>query len=92
MYVSKNQFRAGDAVIITDIHPLDVHFAKKDLLVSKKAFILATPDPRWQRSHKMKDWYSLPLKIGEETYWFWAVKVEKETDTYFITEDDEKAL
>lgn len=92
MYVSKNQFRAGDAVIITDIHPLDVHFAKKDLFVSKKAFILATPDPKWQRNKHMKDWYSLPLKIGEETYWFWAVKVEKETDTYLITEDDEKAL
>jgi len=92
MYVTKNEFKAGGTVIITDIHPLDVHFSKKDLLVSKKAFILATPDPRWQRSYKMKDWFSLPLKIEDETYWFWAVKVEKETDTYLITEDDEKAL
>ena len=92
MYVSKNQFRAGDAVIITDIHPLDVHFAKKDLLVSKKAFILATPDPRWQRNKHMREWLSIPLKVDDETSWFWGVKVEKETGTYFKTEDDEKAL
>ena len=92
MYVSKNQFHAGDAVIITDIHPLDVHFAKKDLLVSKKAFILATPDPKWQRNKHMKEWLSLPLNVADETFWFCGVKVEKETNTYLITEDDEKAL
>ena len=72
----------GDEVIITEIHPNDTHYNKKDLLLNKKAFILAPPSKNWIRNKHMKEWLSLAVKIDDEVFWFWGVKVEK-YDPYF---------
>ena len=66
----------GDEVIISDIHPQDVHYSKKDLLMSKKCFIFAPPTKEWVRNKYMKEWQSLALKIDGEVWWFWGIKVE----------------
>lgn len=72
----------GDEVFITDIHPKDPHYGKKDLLLSKKCFILAPPSDKWVRNKHLKGWLSLALKVDDEELWFWAIKVEKH-DPYF---------
>jgi len=72
----------GDEVYITDIHPGDPHYNKKDLLISKKAFILAPQSKEWIRNRHMREWLSLALKIDDEIWWFWGIRVQKH-DAYF---------
>lgn len=84
----KSEFSKGDAVIITDIHPRDGYFLQKDLLLSKKAFILAAPNPKWRRNKHMKGWLSIALNIDGEDRWFYGVKIEKDVELK-IEDNDE---
>lgn len=84
------EYSRGDAVIITDIHPRDNYFSQKDLLMSKKAFILAAPNPKWLRNRHMKEWLSIALRIEEKDYWFYGVKIEKEVELKI--EDNEEVF
>lgn len=80
--MGRTRLKKGDEVYIIDIHPKDVYYSKKDLLMSKKCFIFAPPSDGWVRNKHMKGWLSLALNIEDEVYWFWGIQVEKH-DPYF---------